>query len=1518
MSSLPSWLSDPNIVRKFEVIRRLGAGGMGETVLVRHRELNVLRVLKSVLPHYAADAEYVRRFREEAIAATRVDDLHVAKLHDLSLCADGTPVAEWEYIDGRSARELLAFGPLPIDRALRLSIEMMQGLEVLHTVMIHRDIKPENLMILTVPSSVELKIIDFGLAKALNAPSITTSPIGTASYLPPECWEMREPDRGLPTVDIFAAGCVLYELLTGNAAFTGNALQVVSRMITGEPDWIGPLTPGLPQAATLTAIIRRAVARWPRDRYPTASDFHRDLENVLRGLDVAPAVSPSPAPSPVTAPRVLELPPEVAEVLGRVEELELEHPQLFGRDSDLAAVLQFVDDGTQPMGVMLAPAGSGKSALMAHVALQLRSRSDVILLRHFFSERYAVTSAAGDAYRSLLAQFSITTGDAIAAGVSDHDARMLLYERLSRFAADGRGRIVIVIDGLDEADRTFELPVVPMPGRHVITVVSMRGPNHELPPVMYPLRPHLTVIPFEPKLASKAVTSWLKAALPNGISEAAAFTIVSHTDGFPLYLRHLVEDLAAIASSGGRVEDAIRRTPQGFAEYVKYYASALTTSGSRWIVPALAALTVSSAALSVEQLSAILGETLTDFDMMNAARPVRLWITCSRRGGIQVYAISHPLLASEIATQVQTVVRQMETRFQQYCARWAEHRDEYALRYYVDHLIAADRFDEVAELVRDRAYADAQLTSSRSGDAIRDRFLMRVLEEARRRNVPTVIAECVAARLSSMPAPELVVDAIGKRDPHALLDLAGNTSVPTVKAILTLLALRESDRMADHDLVRRVMSELRTPTEAFVTNFTAMVLVSLRHEDSVQIASVAKRVLAGASMRRFVEARLERVPSDVAAIREHLFSRITEPMELSKVTAATAVAHARNADWEQAEAIARANDLYVQAWAFRDLCRIAVSQDDERRALRLCQHIVQIANTMDSTTLRRNDPRWPLAEAYGDLAVWIASKDRNRARFILDKLATPVFEPKSGTGDYARATAALGSAYVRIGIKKKGGDLLDRAWEHSLKSVKNGHSFDARRSLIYLSRLYLGCGELERAVDLAQEARHVRDEFPDAIIASETEYRAAVLLFRAGQVGKAVHAAKKIRSHPIQIVGLSALAQEFVDAGHGDEALALAPSSRDRRGRLSVLCAVAGHAAMVGDDRTWDQSIAEVAKELHATAEVDSRHRYTAAGYVAVGLSRKGLMDRANALVDLMAKQAESEKYSKLRTWGLIELASSFGETDPDRGRSLLTTAQKSLESKTGLSVEVAKVLARWDPIASSDIVRRVRAAVATVPVTSQPGLLCHLAEASAIVGDEVATEECMREATRVARTAKPAATMRRLLADAASGYVRLGMFDQAMALISEVPHEPKARSAAAEVTLRRNGATEALALAEIIRSPRIRLETLRSIATWCVTHGDRETAALIVRRVAAQEDQYGDIMIVSVIKEASTQQMNELLLDLCSVVGRWAGATLVMLGSLARAFPECAADTARLLELHLLPETFSSAESESADLVVS
>ena len=288
----------------YEVLAPLGAGGMGEVYRARDTRLG-REVAVKVLPAHLNDNPEVRaRFEREARTISSLDHPHICVLHDVGRAND-TDYLVMELVHGESLFDRLKRGPLPLADALRIGAEVAEALDRAHRAgVVHRDLKPANIML----AKSGAKLMDFGLARAA-APGITVeagpaSPtmahpltaagtiIGTFQYMAPEQLEGREADA---RSDLWALGCVLYEMVAGRPAFGGaSPASILSAIMKDEPRPLAELAPVAP--SSLERIVRACLAKDPEQRWQSA----HDLVLALRWPQGSQAPADSAEPKAVT------------------------------------------------------------------------------------------------------------------------------------------------------------------------------------------------------------------------------------------------------------------------------------------------------------------------------------------------------------------------------------------------------------------------------------------------------------------------------------------------------------------------------------------------------------------------------------------------------------------------------------------------------------------------------------------------------------------------------------------------------------------------------------------------------------------------------------------------------------------------------------------------------------------------------------------------------------------------------------------------------------------------------------------------------------------------------------------------------------------------------------------------------------------------------------------------------------------------------------------------------------------
>ena len=283
---LRKYLREP-IDGKYEIMERLGVGGMGEVYKVRHTFLGATRVIKVIRGNIAGSADGKERFIREARLATRVQHPNVATLHDFSELPDGSQYMVWEYIDGQNlAQRIRANGKLSPRQAVRIAIQTLHGLEAIHRAgIVHRDISPENIMLTR--EDARVKIIDLGVAKAEGDGSTQAGMfIGKLRYASPEhLGLLSETEHIDGRADLYSLAVVLYEMLDGRPPFEATSphdyLLIHSKETQFRP--LG-LPAELPGSTDLQGVMKRALERDREKRYATAADFASVLEAVEKTL----------------------------------------------------------------------------------------------------------------------------------------------------------------------------------------------------------------------------------------------------------------------------------------------------------------------------------------------------------------------------------------------------------------------------------------------------------------------------------------------------------------------------------------------------------------------------------------------------------------------------------------------------------------------------------------------------------------------------------------------------------------------------------------------------------------------------------------------------------------------------------------------------------------------------------------------------------------------------------------------------------------------------------------------------------------------------------------------------------------------------------------------------------------------------------------------------------------------------------------------------------------------------------
>jgi eukaryotic-like serine/threonine-protein kinase len=296
---------EPHLIGgRYELGELLGRGGMAEVRKGTDTRLGRVVAVKRLRTDLASDATFQARFRREAQSAASLNHPAIVAVYDTGEepAADGSGISQpyivMEYVAGRTLRDILREGRkiLP-ERALEITSGVLSALDYSHRAgIIHRDIKPGNVML--TPTG-DVKVMDFGIARAISDASSTMTQtaavVGTAQYLSPEQARGETVDS---RSDVYSAGCLLYELLTGRPPFVGDSPVAVAYQHVREPA-VPPSDHDTDLPPEIDAVVMKALAKRVEDRYQSAAAMRSDIERYLAGR---PVQAPIPPPVPPTTP----------------------------------------------------------------------------------------------------------------------------------------------------------------------------------------------------------------------------------------------------------------------------------------------------------------------------------------------------------------------------------------------------------------------------------------------------------------------------------------------------------------------------------------------------------------------------------------------------------------------------------------------------------------------------------------------------------------------------------------------------------------------------------------------------------------------------------------------------------------------------------------------------------------------------------------------------------------------------------------------------------------------------------------------------------------------------------------------------------------------------------------------------------------------------------------------------------------------------------------------------------------
>ena len=298
------------LAERYAIVRRIGEGGMGAVYEARHAIIGKRVAVKVLLEKFLENQELIARLLQEARLASSIGHENIVDVTDYGTTSDGRAFVVMEFLDGESLAQLvIRDAPLPVERSLAILRQVCSALSAAHAKgIVHRDVKPENIYLVRRGELDFVKVVDFGVSKAVHSReegadlqrlTRTGTVLGTPLYMSPE--QARGGDDVDHRADIWSAGLMLYECLTGEVPFrANNYLGVISQVLTQETVPPSQLRPELGIPAAVDRVVMRALAKDREQRYQQMAEFEHDVERLLAGdstVALREASEPSEAPT---------------------------------------------------------------------------------------------------------------------------------------------------------------------------------------------------------------------------------------------------------------------------------------------------------------------------------------------------------------------------------------------------------------------------------------------------------------------------------------------------------------------------------------------------------------------------------------------------------------------------------------------------------------------------------------------------------------------------------------------------------------------------------------------------------------------------------------------------------------------------------------------------------------------------------------------------------------------------------------------------------------------------------------------------------------------------------------------------------------------------------------------------------------------------------------------------------------------------------------------------------------------
>jgi tetratricopeptide (TPR) repeat protein len=907
------------------------------------------------------------------------------------------------------------------------------------------------------------------------------------------------------------------------------------------------------------------------------------------------------------------------------------------------------------VAILHAPAGYGKTTFLANLVKASREAGDTRVVYHFFSkdpDLGGYATSLGNALAHLLGQVAAITDssqsrEGLYASAVDPDSRRAQLENTIQELKLAEGeRLLIVLDGLDEADETLHPPLrKPLPAG-VFVVVSGRWDGAGNPPdyLQHWLEIADEIIPIDAMSASE-IAQWLQQA---GDGELRAYAdddafvqqILEKTDGLPLFLDFLLDDLLQAAKQSQNVRQVLHQTPIGFSNYVRQQFRQIAASvGQQPAVRTLfGILSVSKGALREDEIAKLTG--LSGWDLAALPSQATRWWRIGGEDGKRTYSFAHPLLAVEFAKVLGSEAERARQSLLAWCAEWQTHKSPYALRHYAEHLREAKQVDALYALARDEAFAQAQREGIPHDPDLPRQTAALALQAAIETEDAPMMVEMLLLHAQRVETVESPLDALRAGNPQRALKLAErilreqNYQIGT----LWLLLLAWASSMGENGAAFAVQclncirdwwhANRPKPLSDNWAPVVVKVLLQLQCAQAAEMAIILQDKAKADLVRGLLESGLcpldERVEQALAAAE-----RIEDADWRSRAYRAVALALAQAGQPEQAQeafqqalaAAERIENAYWRSSAYRAVALALAQAGQPEQALAAAERIENADRRSEAyhavalALAQAGQPKQALAaaerienayrrsEAYGAVALALAQAGQPKQAQEAFQQALAAAERIEWANGRSEAYRAVALALAQAGQPEQ----AQEAFQQALAAAERIEWADGRSEAYHAVALALAqAGQPKQAQEAFQQALAAAERIEWANGRSEAYREVAVALAQAGQpeqaqeaFQQALAAAERIEDADWRSGAYREVAEALAQAGLADQALAAAERIEKADWRSWAYRAVAVALAQAGQI----EQAQEAFQQALAAAERIEKADWRSEAYRAVALA---------------------------------------------------------------------------------------------------------------------------------------------------------------------------------------------------------------------------------------------------------------------------------------------------------------------------